>query len=104
MSWDNIIVLKNKFQLYFENLPKAVADLFAWISIVVLCLCNVPGYFALMSGVTNNTPPLDISLLIWIGLLLYFIRSVIIKDMLNVLTIGIGFAIQVVLLGLIFFL
>ena len=48
MSWDNIIVLKNKFQLYFENLPKAVADLFAWISIVVLCLCNVPGYFALM--------------------------------------------------------
>lgn len=104
MSWDNIIVIKNKLQLYFENLPKAVADLFAWISIVVLCLCNVPGYFALMSGVTNNTPPLDISLLVWIGLLLYFIRSVIIKDMLNVLTIGIGFAIQVVLLGLIFFL
>lgn len=104
MSWDNIIAVKNKLQLYFENLPKAVADVFAWISIVVLCLCNVPAYFALMSGVTNNTPPLDISLLVWIGLLLYFVRSVIIKDMLNVLTIGIGFAIQVVLLGLIFFL
>lgn len=104
MSWDKIITVKNKLQLYFENLPKAVADVFAWISIVVLCLCNVPGYFALMTGVTNTTPPLDISLLVWTGLLLYFIRSVIIKDMLNVLTIGIGFAIQVVLLGLIFFL
>ena len=104
MSWDELVEAKTKLQNYFENLPKAVADVFAWISIVILCLCNVPGYFALMSGVTDNTPPLDISLLVWIGLLLYFIRSVIIKDMLNVLTIGIGFGIQVILLGTIFFL
>jgi len=104
VSWEQVVELKNQLQTYFENLPKAVADVFAWISIVILCLSNVPGYFALMSGVTDNTPPLDISLLVWIGLLLYFIRSVIIKDMLNVLAIGLGFAIQVILLGTIFFL
>ena len=104
MSWEQVVELKNQLQTYFENLPKAVADVFAWISIVILCLSNVPGYFALMSGVTDNTPPLDISLLIWVGLLLYFIRSVIIKDMLNVLTIGLGFAIQLILLGTIYFL
>ena len=104
MSWEQLLEYKSKVQNYFENLPKALADVFAWISIVVLCLCNVPGYFALMSGVTDQSPPLDISLLVWIGLLLYFVRSVIIKDMINVLTIGIGFAIQVILLGLIFFL
>ena len=103
MNWEQLIEIKNKLQNYLENLPQAVADVLAWISIVVLCLCNVPGYFALMSGVTDSTPPLDISLLIWVGLLLYFIRSVIIKDMLNVATIGIGFAIQVLLLGVIFF-
>jgi hypothetical protein len=103
VNWEQLIETKNKLQNYLENLPQAVADVLAWISIVVLCLCNVPGYFALMSGVTDSTPPLDISLLIWVGLLLYFIRSVIIKDMLNVATIGIGFAIQVLLLGVIFF-
>lgn len=103
MNWEQLIEIKSKLQNYLENLPQAVADVLAWISIVVLCLCNVPGYFALMSGVTDSTPPLDISLLIWVGLLLYFIRSVIIKDMLNVATIGIGFAIQVLLLGVIFF-
>jgi hypothetical protein len=104
VSWEQLLEYKDKVQTYFDSLPKALADVFAWISIVVLCLSNVPGYFALMSGVTDQTPPLDISLLVWIGLLLYFVRSVIIKDMINVLTIGIGFAIQVILLGLIFFL
>jgi len=103
VNWEKIVEINKQLQIYFENLPKAMADVFAWISIVILCLCNVPGYFALMSGITDNTPPLDISLLIWVGLLLYFIRSVIIKDMLNILTIGIGFAIQVILLGTIFF-
>jgi hypothetical protein len=48
-------------------------------------------------------PPLDITLMLWFGLLLYFIKSAILKDMLMVVTIGIGFAIQAILLGLIFF-
>jgi hypothetical protein len=104
MIWDKLLALKIKFFTYFEKLPVALAELLAWISIVILCLSNVPGYYALMTGVTNNTPPLDISLIVWVGLLLYFIRSAIIKDMVNVVTIGVGFAVQIIFLGLIFFL
>jgi hypothetical protein len=48
-------------------------------------------------------PPLELVAFLWIGLLLYFIRSAIIKDMLMVVTIGFGFAIQAVMLGLIYF-
>lgn len=104
MNWENIISYRDKVFAYFDTLPKALADVFAWISIVILCLSNVPSYLALMSGVTDKTPPLDISIIVWVGLLLYFVRSAIIKDMVNVVTIGFGFAIQAILLGLIFFL
>jgi hypothetical protein len=99
-----LLLYREKALKFFELFPKASADVFAWISIVVLCLCNVPGYYALMTAVTDTTPPLDISLIVWIGLLLYFIRSAILKDMVMVATIGIGFAVQLIFLGLIFFL
>jgi hypothetical protein len=88
---------------YFEGFSKASADTFAWISVVVLLGATVPGFLAVMAKVTDKMPPLDITLMLWTGLLLYFIRSAILKDMLMVVTIGLGFAIQAILLGLIFF-
>ena len=101
---DTLISWKEKSVNFFESFPKASADVFAWISIVILCLSNVPSYYALMTGVTDKTPPLDISLIVWSGLLLYFFRSAILKDMIMVATIGFGFAIQLIFLGLIYFL
>jgi hypothetical protein len=68
----------------------------------MLC-ATVPGFLAVMAHVTDRMPPLDIILMVWGGLLLYFVRSAIMKDMLMVVTIGIGFAIQAIMLGLIFF-
>jgi hypothetical protein len=88
---------------YFEGFSKASADTFAWISVVVLLGATIPGFLAVMAKVTDKMPPLDITLMLWTGLLLYFIRSAILKDMLMVVTIGFGFAIQAILLGLIFF-
>ena len=88
---------------YFEGFSKASADTFAWISVVVLLGATIPGFLAVMAKVTDKMPPLDITLMLWTSLLLYFIRSAILKDMLMVVTIGLGFAIQAILLGLIFF-
>jgi len=101
---ETLLLWKEKSIEYFEAFPKASADVFEWISIVVLCLCNVPGYYALMTAVTDKTPPLDVSLIVWLALLLYFFRSAILKDMIMVATIGLGFAIQLIFLGLIYFL
>jgi hypothetical protein len=88
---------------YFEGFSKTTADTFAWLSMLVFICATVPSFFAVMSGVTDKLPPLDITCLLWLGLLLYFLRSAILKDMLMVVTIGIGFAIQSIMLGLIFF-
>ena len=88
---------------YFKGFTEATADTFAWISIVTLISANIPGFIAVMAGATDKMPPLDVALILWAGLLLYFVKSAIIKDMLMVVTIGFGFAIQAVMLGLIYF-
>lgn len=100
---DLVTYIRKYITSYLDNFSQATADTFAWISIIVLNLCTLPTYLAVMSGVTDRMPPLDMTLLLWAGLLLYFVRSAIIKDMLMVFTIGVGFAIQSILLGLIYF-
>lgn len=88
----------------FSTFSHSTAETLAWLSIIVINFATVPSLLAIKSGLTDKMPPFDMTLLIWAGLLLYFVRSAIIKDMLMVITIGFGFALQVILLGLIFFL
>jgi hypothetical protein len=56
-----------------------------------------------MSGLTDRLPGVDLVLLVWSGLTLLFIKAAVQKDMLNLITIGIGFILQAVMLALIFF-
>ena len=88
---------------FFDKFTKTSADTLAWLSVIMIMASTIPGFFAVMSHVTDRLPPLDIILFVWVGLLLYFVRSAIVKDMLMVVTIGVGFAIQAILLGFIFF-
>jgi hypothetical protein len=46
---------------------------------------------------------LDIVLFAWAGLVLMFLRAVVLKDLLNIITIGLGFIVQAVLMALILF-
>jgi len=100
---EKVSEIRDQILEYFEGFSKASADTFAWFSIVVIMLATVPGFLAVMASASDKMPPLDIILMQWIGLLLYFVRSAILKDMLMVVTIGFGFAIQAIMLGLIFF-
>lgn len=88
---------------YFAGLTKATADSLAWFSILVFNAATIPTFIAVMSGHTEKMPPLDIVIMVWVGLLLYFVRSVILKDMLMTVTLGLGFAAQAIFLGVIFF-
>lgn len=87
----------------FAGFSKTTADTFAWLSVIVMHCATVPSFLAVKTGLSDKMPALDLTLLLWLGLLLYFVRSAILKDMLMVVTIGVGFAVQAVLLGLIFF-
>ena len=95
--------VKEKFFKYFVNMSKSTAETINWLGILVLLIAPVPSFIAVMSGLSERMPPLDVVLLLWGGLSLLFIRSAILKDMLMVVTIGLGFIIQSMLLGLTFF-
>lgn len=95
--------IRNGIVNFFSNFSKTTAETFAWLSIIVINCATIPGFLAMKAGLSDRLPPLELVALMWLGLLLYFVRSAILKDMLAVVTIGIGFAIQALLLGVIFF-
>jgi len=64
---------------------------------------TIPTLLALMTGLSDRTPNLDVVLFAWAGLVLLFFRAVVLKDLLNIITIGLGFIIQAVLMALILF-
>lgn len=88
---------------FFANFNRVTAETFGWLAAIVLHASTIPGFLAVKSGLTDNMPPFDLVALLWLGMLFFFIRSAIIKDMLMVVTIGVGFAVQALLLGAIFF-
>jgi hypothetical protein len=69
----------------------------------VIHAATIPTLLALMTGLSDRTPNLDIVLFAWAGLVLMFLRAVVLKDLLNIITIGLGFIVQAVLMALILF-
>ena len=86
-----------------EKTGKITAEMLGWLAIVVLHASTLPTYFAIMSGLTDKLPSVDIVLMIIGGLALLFAKAVIQRDILNIVTIGLGFIAQSALMVLIFF-
>jgi hypothetical protein len=94
---------KSVFDWVKEHLPRLSAETLQWLAALVLHAATVPTLLALMTGLSDRTPSLDIVLFMWAGLVLLFMRAVVIKDMLNIVTVGAGFIVQAVLMALILF-
>jgi hypothetical protein len=90
----------NFFKEKFANIT---AETLGWLSAVILHAATIPSLLAVMAGITDKMPSVDIVLLVWGGLSLLYAKAIIQKDMLNIVTIGIGFIAQSVLMVLIFF-
>lgn len=95
--------IKNSVVNFFNNFSRTTAETFAWLAIIVINCSTIPGFLAVKVGMADKMPPIELVALMWVGLLLYFIRSAILRDMLAVVTIGFGFAVQALFLGYIFF-
>jgi hypothetical protein len=82
---------------------KISSEAVGWISVLVLHAATIPTLLAVMSGLTDRMPPVDLVLMIWTALTLLFVKAAVQKDMLNMVTITLGFVVQSVLMALIFF-
>jgi hypothetical protein len=100
----NLNNLSESFNSFFkENLHKISADTLGWLATIVIHCATIPTLLALLTGLSDNVPNLDIVLFAWAGLMLLFGRAVVLKDTLNIITIGLGFMIQAVLMAMILF-
>lgn len=86
-----------------EKFNHISAETLGWIAVLVLHASTVPSLLAVMAGLTDRLPGVDLVLLVWTGLALLFTKAAVQKDMLNLVTIGFGFIIQSVMMALIFF-
>ena len=100
----------NKLDTYISNIKTFFVQKFShisaeaigWIAVIILHCATLPTWLAQMQGLTDKLPGVDIILMVWAGLVLFFIKAILNKDMLNIITIGIGFAIQATMMALIF--
>jgi len=86
-----------------NSLARLSADALGWMAAIVLHCATLPSFLALMTGLSDKTPGLDLILFLWGGLVLLFLRAVVLKDVLNIITIGVGFILQAGFMALILF-
>lgn len=86
-----------------QALKNIKSETIGWVGLICLHGATIPGLMALMMGITDNVPSLDVVMLLWTGLILFFIKAMIERNMVNIATISIGFIVQSFMLVLIFF-
>ena len=93
----------NVIKFFTQSFGKISADTLGWLAAILLHCATVPTLLALLTGLSDRTPSLDIVLFMWGSLMLLFGRAVILKDMLNIITIGLGFMAQATVMAIIMF-
>ena len=96
----NVTSIKSFFETHFRKLS---AETIGWLAIVLLHCSTIPPVVGLLLGISDRLPSIDVVFFIWAGLLLMFLRSLVLKDTLNVITIGVGFIVHAGLLGFLVF-
>jgi hypothetical protein len=86
-----------------QHLPKVSADTLGWLAVVVIHCATIPTLLALLTGLSDTVPNLDIVMFMWAGLVLLFFRAVVLRNLLNIITIGLGFIAQAVIMAMILF-
>jgi hypothetical protein len=96
-------IKRNVAEFFTTHFSKISADTMGWLAAIALHAATIPTLLALLTGLTDSTPSVDVVLFLWLGLVLLFGRAIILKDILNIATIGLGFVIQSALMALILF-
>lgn len=104
MQISNVINKFDNVSKWFENTFKDVSTTaVSWVSIVLIHCAFVPTILSVQAGISDRMPTIDIVLFVWVGLLLNYIQSIIQRNILNIVTHGVGFFVQAVLLALVLF-
>ena len=96
----NVDIIKRFFSIH---LAKVSAETIGWLAVMLMHCATIPPVVGLILGISDRLPAVDVVMFVWAGLVLLFLRALVLKDMLNIITIGGGFVVQAALLGLLVF-
>lgn len=103
----NMILVNAAAKNFIDTIKYKMSHLSAegtgWLGTMLMHGATIPSTLALLFGVSDNMPSIDVVLFIWAGLFLFFIKALINRDMLNIITNAVGFFIQAILLALVVF-
>jgi hypothetical protein len=86
-----------------SRVKKVTADALAWLASVTLHCSTIPTLLAILAGLTDKPMPTDIILFVYAALVLLFCTAIITRNIVNMITICLGFVAQSVLMSLILF-
>ena len=101
---DYVKVFFNRMWAEFKaSIRKVTIDGIGWTALLTLHAVTIPTLVGLMTGLSDRTPPIDMVLILWVGLALFYFKSILEKNIVSIIIIGLGFIAQSVLMALVFF-
>lgn len=96
--------LMTKLWIEFKSSIRQVSiDGIGWTGLIALHAVTIPSLFGLMTGLTDNTPPIDMVIILWAAMALFYIKAILEKNVVSLIIIGLGFIMQSILMALVFF-
>jgi len=90
-------------QWFFTHVTPASSEVFGWLAVIFIHSATIPTLLAVLTGLSDKMPTVDLVLLTWAGLGCLFVQAAVNRNMLQIITISAGFMMQSVLMALIFF-
>ena len=90
----------NTMQSYIAPISAATLS---WLAVILFHSATLPTLIAVLTGLSDRMPSVDMVLLTWAGLTALFAQACVQRNMLQIVTIAGGFIMQSSLMALIFF-
>ena len=86
-----------------DHMAPISSETLGWLAVVLIHSATIPTLLAVLTGLSDRMPTVDLVLLTWAGLSALFAQACVQKNFLQIITISVGFMLQAGLMALIFF-
>lgn len=80
-----------------------ISEFGGWCGMVLIQSSTIPVSISIIRGNAERIPPVDMTVMIWVGLFFFLLRAIANKDNLYIVSNSVGFFFQTILLILIAF-
>lgn len=86
-----------------SHVPSMSAASLHLLAVILIHAATLPSLMAVMFGLSDKMPALDMVILIWAGLMAMFAQAMVMRNFLIAVVISLGFMAQSITMALIFF-